>query len=63
MWALREGLWTCLEMVGALAVLTLPDVCGSEDHCIGVCADDAIQMAWLPWTGDVAREVARRPGP
>ena len=45
----------CLEMQGALAVLTIPDVCGSEEHCIGLCADDAIQMAWLPWKGDTSR--------
>jgi MinD superfamily P-loop ATPase len=45
----------CLGMDGALAVLTLPEACGSEEHCIGVCADDAIQMAWLPWTGDPSR--------
>jgi NAD-dependent dihydropyrimidine dehydrogenase PreA subunit len=46
---------SCLGMDSALAVLTLPDVCGSEEHCIGVCADDAIQMAWLPWVGDTTR--------
>jgi Na+-translocating ferredoxin:NAD+ oxidoreductase RNF subunit RnfB len=45
----------CLQMDNALAVLTLPEVCGSEEHCISVCADDAIQMAWLPWTGDASR--------
>ena len=45
----------CLGMDGVLAVLTLPVACGSEEHCIGVCADDAIRMAWLPWTGDPSR--------
>ena len=45
----------CLGMDSALAVLTLPEVCGSEEHCIGVCADDAILMAWLPWVGDTSR--------
>jgi len=45
----------CLEMSNALAVLTQPEACGSEEHCIGVCADDVIQMAWLPWIGDTSR--------
>ena len=45
----------CLVMVGGLAALTLPEACGSEEHCIGLCADDAIHMAWLPWTGDAGR--------
>ena len=39
-------------MQEGLAVLTVPDACGSEEHCIGLCADDAIQMAWHPWKGD-----------
>lgn len=45
----------CLVMQGDLAVLTLPEACGSEEHCIGLCAGDAIHMAWLPWTGDSSR--------
>jgi ferredoxin len=45
----------CLGMPNTVAVLTLPEACGSEEHCIGVCADDAIQMAWLPWIGDTSR--------
>ena len=45
----------CLEMPNVVAVLTLPEACGSEEHCIGVCADDAIGMAWLPWIGDTSR--------
>ena len=51
----------CLEMQGNLAVLTLPETCGSEEHCIGLCADDAIHMAWLPWEGDVSRGKWRTP--
>lgn len=45
----------CLVMQDSLAVLTLPEACGSEEHCIGLCADDAIHMAWLPWKGDTSR--------
>ena len=41
-----------LAMVGGIAVLTLPETCGSEEHCIAVCRDDAIQMAWLSFSGD-----------
>ena len=43
-----------LAMVGGIAVLTLPDTCGSEEHCISACRDEAIQMAWLPFSGDRA---------
>lgn len=45
----------CLEMSDAIAVLILPEACGSEEHCIGACESDAIRMAWLPWTGDISR--------
>jgi NAD-dependent dihydropyrimidine dehydrogenase PreA subunit len=41
-----------LAMVNGIAVLAFPDTCGSEEHCISACADDAIQMAWLPFSGD-----------
>jgi MinD superfamily P-loop ATPase len=40
-----------LEMVNSVAALTLPDTCGSEEHCIGLCRDDAIAMAWVPFVG------------
>lgn len=41
-----------LAMLDGIAVLTLPDTCGSEEHCILACPDEAIQMAWLPFWGD-----------
>lgn len=41
-----------LAMADGIAVLAFPDTCGSEEHCISACADDAIQMAWLPFSGD-----------
>ncbi|MCC7417551.1 MAG: ferredoxin [Acidobacteria bacterium] len=47
----------CLEMVAGLAVLVRPDACGSEEHCIDPCRDDAIHMRWVPSTGD--RRVGR----
>lgn len=40
-----------LVMVEGVAVLAFPDTCGSEEHCIAVCKDDAIQMTWLPCSG------------
>ena len=46
-----------LVMVDGIAVLTFPDTCGSEEHCISACCDEAIQMAWLPFSGD--RTVSR----
>jgi len=41
-----------LGMVDGIAVLSLPDTCGSEEHCIAACRDEAIHMAWLPFSGD-----------
>ncbi|MFB3918133.1 MAG: 4Fe-4S binding protein [Terriglobales bacterium] len=38
----------CLKITDSIAVLARPDTCGSEEHCIGVCNDDAIHMAWVP---------------
>ena len=41
-----------LAMADGVAVLAFPDTCGSEEHCISACRDDAIQMAWLPFSGN-----------
>ena len=41
-----------LAMADGIAVLVFPETCGSEEHCISACRDDAIQMAWLPFSGD-----------
>ena len=41
-----------LIMMDRIAALAFPETCGSEEHCISVCRDDAIQMAWLPFSGD-----------
>jgi len=41
-----------LVMVEGVAVLGFPDTCGSEEHCIAVCKDEAIQMTWLPFSGN-----------
>ena len=38
----------CLAIAEGIAVLTQPDACGSEEHCITACLDDAIHMAWIP---------------
>jgi len=42
----------CLEIVDNLAVLTGPDICGSEEHCIAPCPVGAITMAWAAMRGD-----------
>jgi len=47
----------CLEIVQGLALLARPDECGSEEHCIEPCQDDAIRMAWVRTEGD--RSVGR----
>lgn len=44
----------CLEIVDQLAVLVRPDQCGSEEHCIAPCRDDAIRMDWVPTDGNRA---------
>jgi len=41
-----------LAMADGKAVLASPDTCGSEEHCISACPEDAIRMAWLPFSGD-----------
>ncbi len=41
-----------LVMADGIAVLAFPETCGSEEHCISVCPEDAIQMAWLPFSVD-----------
>jgi len=43
-----------LVMMDGIAVLAYPETCGSEEHCISVCRDDAIQMAWSPHSGNRA---------
>ncbi len=44
----------CLEIVESIAVLVRPDQCGSEEHCIAPCRDDAIRMDWVPMDGNLA---------
>lgn len=41
-----------VTMVDGIAVLAFPETCGSEEHCISDYRDNAIQMAWLPFSGD-----------
>ncbi len=54
----------CLVMQAELAVLTVPEAFGSEEHCIGLCVDNASWMAWLPWRGDTGEmaELSRLAG-
>jgi ferredoxin len=49
----------CLEIEQWIAVLPRPDACGSEEHCITECRDDAIRMAWIPMKGNEAVGVWR----
>jgi NAD-dependent dihydropyrimidine dehydrogenase PreA subunit len=37
----------CLELVDNVAVLTQPDKCGSEEHCIEPCPEGCIRMEWV----------------
>ena len=45
----------CLEMELGFPLLTRATDCGSEEHCIGVCEDDAIRMVWVPMIGNLDR--------
>ena len=42
----------CLEVTDQIAILERPAECGSEEHCIAACPEDAIQMAWVLSEGD-----------
>lgn len=42
----------CLEIVSGIAVLVRPNACGSEEHCIAPCRDNAIHMAWISMGGN-----------
>ena len=43
----------CLKLRGDVVELVAPDRCGSEEHCILVCAQNAISMDWATMTGDM----------
>jgi MinD superfamily P-loop ATPase len=45
----------CLEVIDAISVLVNTDTCGSEEHCIEPCRDDAIHMDWVTVSGDPRR--------
>ena len=47
----------CLEMVDGLPALARVDDCGSEEHCIAPCKEDAIRMSWESMGGN--RSVGR----
>ena len=42
----------CLEMTDGLPVLARADICGSEEHCIAPCKEDAMSMSWVRMKGD-----------
>ena len=39
------------------AVLTNPDTCGSEEHCIAPCPEHCISMEWVQLHGEHRRGV------
>ena len=41
----------CLELENRVATLPRPDDCGSEEHCIAACPEDAMLMRWVPTEG------------
>ena len=42
----------CLETQNRVAILERPSDCGSEEHCISACPEDAIHMVWLLTEGN-----------
>jgi MinD superfamily P-loop ATPase len=42
----------CLGIVDGVAMLLSAESCGSEEHCVAACAEDAIHMQWIPMRGD-----------
>lgn len=42
----------CLDILDGVAVLSRPHACGSEEHCIAPCPEEAIRMVWAPLKGD-----------
>jgi len=42
----------CLELENRVATLPRPNDCGSEEHCIAGCPEDAIHMRWVPMDGN-----------
>lgn len=41
----------CLELSGGIAFLARPNACGSEEHCIEPCPEEAIRMEWVRYDG------------
>ena len=41
----------CLGIVVGIAMLLCAQTCGSEEHCIAECPEDAIHMQWIPMSG------------
>lgn len=58
--ALCTGCGLCVEACGprslamkdGVAALAFPDTCGSEEHCISACPEEAIRMVWLEFRGN-----------
>ncbi|OGX31046.1 MAG: hypothetical protein A2787_01230 [Omnitrophica WOR_2 bacterium RIFCSPHIGHO2_01_FULL_48_9] len=42
----------CLAIQNGAVVLTHPDRCGSEEHCIAPCPIGVIKMDWVEYTGN-----------
>jgi NAD-dependent dihydropyrimidine dehydrogenase PreA subunit len=35
-----------------VVTLARPDACGSEEHCLHPCPEDALRMDWVPLRGN-----------
>jgi len=42
----------CLGMPQSFAALLHPHDCGSDEHCVAACQEDAIYMHWIPMRGN-----------
>ena len=42
------------KMESRLAVISGPEACGSEEECLRVCPDEAIEMRWVELDADLS---------
>ncbi len=47
----------CLEKIDGTVVVASPNTCGSAAACVLTCRDEAIEMAWVIFSGD--RDIGR----
>jgi NAD-dependent dihydropyrimidine dehydrogenase PreA subunit len=44
----------CLAIEGGVAVLTSPEACCSDEHCVAPCPTGVVRMEWRSVDGDTS---------